>query len=57
MTIYRGYEITKSDAGYTWQNAEAGFFAGYFRTEDQAMDAIDAARRAARAAKESNDPR
>lgn len=51
MTIYRGYDIKKNGDGSYGVHSQGSFpvIAETFPTEDAAMNAIDAARRAARA--------
>ncbi len=53
MTIYRGFEITKTPAGkYEWTDKENRVHTGMvdtkggYETEEAAMDAIDAYKRA-----------
>lgn len=49
MTIYRGYDITKNDDGTYGVHSSGSYpvIAETFPTEEAAMGAIDAARRAA----------
>lgn len=56
MTIYRGYDIHLNDAGlYEWTDEQGRIhngkvdFTGGYHAEEEAMDAIDAHRRALRA--------
>jgi uncharacterized protein YegP (UPF0339 family) len=47
--IYRGYEIVKaSDGMYEWKREDGAWVGGY-KTEDEAMSAVDAHRRDLRA--------
>lgn len=46
MTLYRGYDIEQSqDGSFQWQD-EAGELHAGFATDEKAMDAIDAHKRA-----------
>ena len=42
MSIYRGYQITKASKGYTFFNSG---IAGFFKTEEEAINRIDSIER------------
>ena len=42
MSIYRGHTITKASRGYTFFNSG---IAGFFKTEEEAMNRIDSIER------------